>query len=120
MSHRAEISFFMASSRLIARHARETSGRLAPAAHFAKFESRRNGNFPAHTLRVMAVMQSRADRETKNPHWILALGVKQARKRNCEVVQRPEGAAVRGEKFVTAGVRKPSQFPTFCVTQIHL
>jgi hypothetical protein len=35
----------MASSRLIARHARETSGRLAPAAHFAKFESRRNGNF---------------------------------------------------------------------------
>ena len=38
MSHRAEISFFMVSSRLIARHARETSGRLAPAAHFAKFE----------------------------------------------------------------------------------
>jgi hypothetical protein len=30
---------------LIARHARETSGRLAPPAHFAKFESRRNGNF---------------------------------------------------------------------------
>jgi DNA invertase Pin-like site-specific DNA recombinase len=30
----------MASSQLIARHARETSGRLAPAAHFAKFESR--------------------------------------------------------------------------------
>jgi hypothetical protein len=45
MSHRAEISFFMASSRLIARHARETSRTLAPAAHFAKFESRRNGNF---------------------------------------------------------------------------
>jgi hypothetical protein len=40
MSHRAEISFFMASSQLIARHSRETSGRLAPAAHFAKFESR--------------------------------------------------------------------------------
>jgi hypothetical protein len=54
----------MASSRLIARHARETSGRLAPTAHFAKFESRRNGKLPAHTLRVMAVMQSRADRET--------------------------------------------------------
>jgi hypothetical protein len=35
----------MASSLLIARHARETSGSLAPAAHFAKFESRRNGNF---------------------------------------------------------------------------
>src|SRR5271169_7122934 len=32
MSHRAGISFFMASSQLIARHARETSGRLAPAA----------------------------------------------------------------------------------------
>jgi ATP-dependent DNA ligase len=30
----------MASSQLIARHARESSGRLAPAAHFAKFESR--------------------------------------------------------------------------------
>jgi hypothetical protein len=30
----------MASSQLIARHARETSGKLAPAAHFAKFESR--------------------------------------------------------------------------------
>jgi len=45
MSHTAEISFFMASSRLIARHARETSGRLAPAAHFAKYQSRRNGNF---------------------------------------------------------------------------
>jgi hypothetical protein len=29
----------MASSQLIARHARETSERLAPAAHFAKFES---------------------------------------------------------------------------------
>src|SRR5215470_7498763 len=43
MSHRAEISFFMASSRLTARHARETCGRLAPAAHFAKFESRRDG-----------------------------------------------------------------------------
>jgi hypothetical protein len=41
MSHSAEISFFMASSQLIAPHARETSGRLAPAAHFAKFESRR-------------------------------------------------------------------------------
>src|SRR5580700_2452170 len=40
MSHRAGISFFMASSQLIARHARESSGRLAPAAHFAKFESR--------------------------------------------------------------------------------
>jgi hypothetical protein len=40
MSHTAEISFFMASSHLIARHARETAGRLAPAAHFAKFESR--------------------------------------------------------------------------------
>jgi putative SOS response-associated peptidase YedK len=35
----------------------------------------------------MAVTQSRADRETKNPHWILALGVKQATKRNCEVAQ---------------------------------
>jgi hypothetical protein len=35
----------MASSLLIARQARETSGSLAPAAHFAKFESRRNGNF---------------------------------------------------------------------------
>jgi hypothetical protein len=45
MSHRAEISFFITSSRLIARHARETSRSLAPAAHFAKFESRRNGNF---------------------------------------------------------------------------
>jgi hypothetical protein len=45
MSHRAEISFFMASSRLIARQARETAGSLAPAAHFAKFESRRTGNF---------------------------------------------------------------------------
>jgi DNA invertase Pin-like site-specific DNA recombinase len=30
----------MASSQLIARRARETSGRLAPAAHFAKFDSR--------------------------------------------------------------------------------
>jgi hypothetical protein len=30
----------MASSQLIARHARENSGRLTPAAHFAKFESR--------------------------------------------------------------------------------
>jgi hypothetical protein len=45
MSHRAEISFFIASSLLIARHARETYGSLAPAAHFAKFESHRNGNF---------------------------------------------------------------------------
>jgi hypothetical protein len=35
----------MASSLLIARHARETSGSLAPAAHFAKFESPRNGHF---------------------------------------------------------------------------
>jgi len=35
----------MASSRLIARQARETLGSLAPAAHFAKFESRGNGNF---------------------------------------------------------------------------
>jgi hypothetical protein len=35
----------MASSRLIARQARETPTSLAPAAHFAKFESRRNGNF---------------------------------------------------------------------------
>jgi hypothetical protein len=34
----------MASSQLIARHARETGGRLAPGAHFAKFESRHNGN----------------------------------------------------------------------------
>jgi hypothetical protein len=65
----------MASSRLIARHARETSGRLAPAAHFAKFESHRNGKF-LRTRCVMAVMQSRADRATKNPHWILALGLK--------------------------------------------
>jgi hypothetical protein len=45
MSHTAEISFFIASSRLIARQARETRGSLAPAAHFAKFESRRSGNF---------------------------------------------------------------------------
>jgi hypothetical protein len=30
----------MASSQLIARHARENSGRIAPAAQFAKFESR--------------------------------------------------------------------------------
>jgi hypothetical protein len=45
MSHRAEISFFMVSSLLIARHARETSGSLASAAHFANSESRRNGNF---------------------------------------------------------------------------
>jgi len=35
----------MAFSLLIARHARDTSGSLAPAAYFAKFESRRNGNF---------------------------------------------------------------------------
>jgi hypothetical protein len=43
---------------MIARHAREISGRLAPVPHFAKFESRRNGNF-LRTLRVMTVMQSR-------------------------------------------------------------
>jgi hypothetical protein len=35
----------MVSSLLIARHARETSGSLASAAHFANSESRRNGNF---------------------------------------------------------------------------
>jgi hypothetical protein len=45
MSHRAEISFFIASSLLIARLARETSRSLAPAAHFANFESLRNGDF---------------------------------------------------------------------------
>jgi hypothetical protein len=35
----------MASSRLITRHARETSATLAPESAFAKFESRRHGNF---------------------------------------------------------------------------
>jgi hypothetical protein len=47
----------MASSQLIARHARETAGRLALAAHFANFESRRNGN----VLRTRCVVQSRAE-----------------------------------------------------------
>jgi hypothetical protein len=34
----------MAASLLIARLARDTAENLAPAAHFANFESRRNGN----------------------------------------------------------------------------
>jgi hypothetical protein len=46
-----------------ARHARETYGSLAPAAHFANFERATTATFCAH---VMAVMQSRADQEANN------------------------------------------------------
>jgi hypothetical protein len=63
----------MASSQLIARHARETSGRLAPAAHFAKFESRcidRLARSIGDLQDFVRTVQARAASACIEPSWL--------------------------------------------------